>query len=289
MTFGGDAAGERYAHPAFCISLQRTPQRGRIIFRAAAATVYFDHAGDPGSEQPRITQQGTQIRIGAPLQTQTEQPGFQQIIGNALLLLGPEGATTVGTAGQWTFGFLANRCLTIAGGTSEIQRAIRPPRGRLPSSPSTASRARPIRHNAPPSRRRVGFFSFSSPPVSSAARASIAASEARLSSARAGGHRSRRNITAPSSATTSTALCSRSTWSAQALSLPLLHATTARGARFLRSVTASPGLDAAAYLAEAIAEPSAFLSPGRRGDVSMPALAVTDEEIDRLVDSLLGR
>jgi 3-oxochol-4-en-24-oyl-CoA dehydrogenase len=41
-----------------------------------------------------------------------------------LTLLGPEGATTVGAAGQWTFGFLANRCLTIAGGTSEIQRNV---------------------------------------------------------------------------------------------------------------------------------------------------------------------
>jgi alkylation response protein AidB-like acyl-CoA dehydrogenase len=41
-----------------------------------------------------------------------------------LSLLGPEGATTVGAAAQWTFGFLANRCLTIAGGTSEIQRNV---------------------------------------------------------------------------------------------------------------------------------------------------------------------
>jgi alkylation response protein AidB-like acyl-CoA dehydrogenase len=41
-----------------------------------------------------------------------------------LALLGPEGATTVGAASQWTFGFLANRCLTIAGGTSEIQRNV---------------------------------------------------------------------------------------------------------------------------------------------------------------------
>jgi alkylation response protein AidB-like acyl-CoA dehydrogenase len=41
-----------------------------------------------------------------------------------LALLGPEGATTVGPAEQWTFGFLANRCLTIAGGTSEIQRNV---------------------------------------------------------------------------------------------------------------------------------------------------------------------
>ena len=39
-------------------------------------------------------------------------------------LLGPEGATTVGAGAQWTYGFLANRCLTIAGGTSEIQRNV---------------------------------------------------------------------------------------------------------------------------------------------------------------------
>jgi 3-oxochol-4-en-24-oyl-CoA dehydrogenase len=41
-----------------------------------------------------------------------------------LALLGPEGATTAGAAAQWTYGFLANRCLTIAGGTSEIQRNV---------------------------------------------------------------------------------------------------------------------------------------------------------------------
>ncbi|MBX3287459.1 MAG: acyl-CoA dehydrogenase family protein, partial [Actinobacteria bacterium] len=42
-----------------------------------------------------------------------------------LSLLGPAGATTaMGAASQWTFGFLANRCLTIAGGTSEIQRNV---------------------------------------------------------------------------------------------------------------------------------------------------------------------
>ena len=41
-----------------------------------------------------------------------------------LLLLGPEGAAVEGVAAQWTFGVLANRCLTIAGGTSEIQRNI---------------------------------------------------------------------------------------------------------------------------------------------------------------------
>jgi alkylation response protein AidB-like acyl-CoA dehydrogenase len=41
-----------------------------------------------------------------------------------LTLLGPEGATNEGAGAQWSFGFLANRCLTIAGGTSEIQRNV---------------------------------------------------------------------------------------------------------------------------------------------------------------------
>ncbi|HET6874673.1 MAG TPA: acyl-CoA dehydrogenase [Acidimicrobiales bacterium] len=41
-----------------------------------------------------------------------------------LALLGGEGAATDGPGGQWTFGFLANRCLTIAGGTSEVQRNV---------------------------------------------------------------------------------------------------------------------------------------------------------------------
>jgi len=39
-------------------------------------------------------------------------------------LLGAEGATTEGSAAHWALGFLANRCLTIAGGTSEVQRNV---------------------------------------------------------------------------------------------------------------------------------------------------------------------
>ncbi|MGI8491538.1 MAG: acyl-CoA dehydrogenase [Acidimicrobiales bacterium] len=41
-----------------------------------------------------------------------------------LELLGAEGATAEGAADQWSYGFLANRCLTIAGGTSEVQRNV---------------------------------------------------------------------------------------------------------------------------------------------------------------------
>ena len=39
-------------------------------------------------------------------------------------LLGAEGASTEGSAAGWTLGFLATRCLTIAGGTSEVQRNV---------------------------------------------------------------------------------------------------------------------------------------------------------------------
>jgi 3-oxochol-4-en-24-oyl-CoA dehydrogenase len=41
-----------------------------------------------------------------------------------LALLGPEAALTDGTGGAWTAGFLGNRALSIAGGTSEIQRNV---------------------------------------------------------------------------------------------------------------------------------------------------------------------
>ncbi len=50
-----------------------------------------------------------------------------------------------------------------------------------------------------------------------------------------------------------------------------------------------PGVDAATYLAESIREPAAFLSPARNGDAEMPALAVTPDEVDRLVAFLLER
>ena len=41
-----------------------------------------------------------------------------------LALLGPEAALTDGPGGAWIAGFLGNRALSIAGGTSEIQRNV---------------------------------------------------------------------------------------------------------------------------------------------------------------------
>jgi alkylation response protein AidB-like acyl-CoA dehydrogenase len=48
----------------------------------------------------------------------------QRVQEFGLELLGPEGATATGAAEGWTLGFLATRCLTIAGGTSEVQRNV---------------------------------------------------------------------------------------------------------------------------------------------------------------------
>ena len=48
----------------------------------------------------------------------------QRVQEVGLGLLGPAGAELCGEAETWAYGFLANRCLTIAGGTSEIQRNV---------------------------------------------------------------------------------------------------------------------------------------------------------------------
>jgi 3-oxochol-4-en-24-oyl-CoA dehydrogenase len=48
----------------------------------------------------------------------------QRVQELGLAMLGPEGATMEGRAGRWTQGFLATRCLTVAGGTSEVQRNV---------------------------------------------------------------------------------------------------------------------------------------------------------------------
>ena len=48
----------------------------------------------------------------------------QRVQESGLAMLGAEGATTEGRAARWTQGLLATRCLTIAGGTSEVQRNV---------------------------------------------------------------------------------------------------------------------------------------------------------------------
>ncbi len=65
---------------------------------------------DPGT--------GTSVQklLGAEHEQRTQELG--------LAMLGAEGATTEGDAKRWTYGFLVTRCLTIAGGTSEIQRNV---------------------------------------------------------------------------------------------------------------------------------------------------------------------
>jgi alkylation response protein AidB-like acyl-CoA dehydrogenase len=48
----------------------------------------------------------------------------QRVQELGLAMLGPEGATLDGRAARWGMGMLATRCLTVAGGTSEVQRNV---------------------------------------------------------------------------------------------------------------------------------------------------------------------
>jgi alkylation response protein AidB-like acyl-CoA dehydrogenase len=65
---------------------------------------------DPGSEA------SLRKLLGAEHEQRVQELG--------LAMLGPEGATMEGRAQRWTAGFLATRCLTVAGGTSEVQRNV---------------------------------------------------------------------------------------------------------------------------------------------------------------------
>jgi len=77
-----------------------------------------------GSAGPRGHQQGAAPGSESSVRKLLGVEHDQRVQEFGLLLLDAEGATTDGPAGPWTYGFLANRCLTIAGGTSEIQRNV---------------------------------------------------------------------------------------------------------------------------------------------------------------------
>lgn len=53
--------------------------------------------------------------------------------------------------------------------------------------------------------------------------------------------------------------------------------------------TRRPGVGAETYLAESMRDPGRFVSPVLVGTAEMPRLALTDDEIDRLVGYLLER
>ncbi|HWF20874.1 MAG TPA: acyl-CoA dehydrogenase [Acidimicrobiales bacterium] len=63
---------------------------------------------------------GSESSVGKLLAAEFEQ----RVQEFGLDLLGPAGATTVGDAAPWARGVLHSKCLTIAGGTSEVQRNV---------------------------------------------------------------------------------------------------------------------------------------------------------------------
>ena len=101
---------------------------------AAADAVVLDHLGHLVAEAQSLALLGLRTALRAlsgvdpgPESSVRKLLGVEheqrtQELG--LVVLGAEGATIEGDAAAWTFGFLANRCLTIAGGTSEVQRNV---------------------------------------------------------------------------------------------------------------------------------------------------------------------
>jgi alkylation response protein AidB-like acyl-CoA dehydrogenase len=81
-----------------------------VTLLGARATLRSVSGVDPGPEA------SVRKLLGAEHEQRVQEFG--------LSLLGPEGATTEDDAGRWSFGFLSTRCLTIAGGTSEVQRNV---------------------------------------------------------------------------------------------------------------------------------------------------------------------
>lgn len=64
---------------------------------------------------------GLEPGAGASVRKLVQTPHQQKIAELALELLGPEGAVAEGPGGRAVHGFLMSRCLTIAGGTTQVQ------------------------------------------------------------------------------------------------------------------------------------------------------------------------
>ena len=89
----------------------------------SADPIVIDRVGGLVAEAQSVALLGVRATARA---LQGHAPGPESSVRKLLgvELLGPEGSTAEGPAAQWTFGFLGSRCLTIAGGTSEVQRNV---------------------------------------------------------------------------------------------------------------------------------------------------------------------
>jgi alkylation response protein AidB-like acyl-CoA dehydrogenase len=67
---------------------------------------------------------GSDPGSGASLRKLLGAEHEQRVQELGLFMLGPDGASLEGRSGRWFQGLLATRCLTIAGGTSEVQRNV---------------------------------------------------------------------------------------------------------------------------------------------------------------------
>jgi alkylation response protein AidB-like acyl-CoA dehydrogenase len=104
-----DAAG--HEDPVVLDGLGRLLAEAQSVAMLGARTTLRSVSGvEPGPEA------SVRKLLGAEHEQRVQELG--------LTLLGAMGATTEDDAGRWSQGFLSTRCLTIAGGTSEVQRNV---------------------------------------------------------------------------------------------------------------------------------------------------------------------
>jgi alkylation response protein AidB-like acyl-CoA dehydrogenase len=107
-TVAGTAAGDDRALLEQLGSL--ITEAHSVALLGARATLRSVSGVDPGAEA------SVRKLLGAEHEQRVQELG--------LVLLGPEGATYEDEGARWGRGFLSTRCLTIAGGTSEVQRNV---------------------------------------------------------------------------------------------------------------------------------------------------------------------
>ncbi len=101
-----------------------TPPAAGTRLRLASLLVEAQSLGLMAHRSTLRTLAGTDPGPGVSVRKLLGAEHEQRVQETGLAMFGPEGAALDGHAQRWAHGFLVTRCLTIAGGTSEIQRNV---------------------------------------------------------------------------------------------------------------------------------------------------------------------
>ena len=92
------------------------PRAGEVLVRLVACGVCHTDLFTASGADPSGSEAAVRKLLGVQQDQRVQEVG--------LSLMGADAAATDGEAGAWSSAFLFNRCLTIAGGTSDVQRNV---------------------------------------------------------------------------------------------------------------------------------------------------------------------